>query len=223
MIRINLLPQKRRLQSGSEGNQLWLVVTMVIMAVEIIVCFVQYGNKQQELAAQKRKSAEVQVRIDKVKEAVKDHDRVKQKLEQLRSREDAIAKLQNARTGPTAMLLEIARILTPNRGPSVDPERLSLMRRENPLAVYNPTWDTRRLWLQNVDESMRTVKLDGLARDAEDVAELARRVNLSSYFYNVKLLPGKKTADQVAAGAGEQGGGATIDVVGFQLEARVRY
>jgi type IV pilus assembly protein PilN len=217
VIRINLLPQKRRVQTGAEGNQLWLVVTMIVVALEIIVCFVQYGNKQEELAVQKRKSAELQVRIDKVKDAVKDHQRVKDRLTQLRSREDAIAKLQNARTGPTAMLLEVARILTPGRGPSVDPERLSLMRRENPLAVYNPTWDTRRLWIYTLDESMRTVKLEGLARDAEDVAELARRVNLSSYFYNVKLLPGRKASEKAGAK------GAALDVVGFQLEAKVRY
>jgi type IV pilus assembly protein PilN len=218
VIRINLLPQKRRIQSGAEGNQLWLVVTMIVVALEIIACFVWYGEKQQELAVQKRRSAELQVRIDKVKEAVKDHERVKSKLEQLRAREDAIAKLQNARTGPTAMLLEVARILTPGRGPSVDPERLSLMRRENPLAVYNSTWDTRRLWITKFDEHMRTVKLDGSARDAEDVAELARRVNLSSYFYNVKLLPGRKTGDKVDAESKVR-----LEVVGFQLEAKVRY
>lgn len=218
MIRINLLPQKRRIQSGAEGNQLWLVITMVVVALEIIVCFMWYSDKQQELAVQKRRTAELQVRIDKVKEAVKDHDRVKTKLEQLRSREDAIAKLQNARTGPTAMLLEIARILTPGRGPSVDPERLSLMRRENPLAVYNSTWDTRRLWINKFDEQLRTVRLEGAARDAEDVAELARRVNLSSYFYNVKLLPGRKTGDRV-----DSASSVRIEVVGFQLEAKVRY
>jgi type IV pilus assembly protein PilN len=218
VIRINLLPQKRRVQSGAEGNQLWLVITMVVVALEIIACFVWYGEKQQELAVQKRRSAELQVRIDKVREAVKDHDRVKTKLEQLRSREDAITKLQNARTGPTAMLLEVARILTPGRGPSVDPERLSLMRRENPLAVYNSTWDTRRLWITKFDEQMRTVRLDGAARDAEDVAELARRVNLSSYFYNVKLLPGRKTGDKV-----DKESNVRLEVVGFQLEAKVRY
>jgi type IV pilus assembly protein PilN len=218
VIRINLLPQKRRIQTGAEGNQAWLIITMVVVALEIIACFVWYNDKQQELAVQKRRSAELQVRIDKVKEAVKDHDRVKSKLEQLRSREDAIAKLQNARTGPTAMLLEIARILTPGRGPSVDPERLSLMRRENPLAVYNSTWDTRRLWIKKFDEQMRTVRLEGLARDAEDVAELARRVNLSSYFYNVKLLPGRKAGDKV-----DKESSVRLEVVGFQLEAKVRY
>jgi type IV pilus assembly protein PilN len=139
MIRINLLPQRRRTHAGAEGNQLWLVLTMVIVAIEIIGCFALYSAKQEELALQKRRNAELQVRIDRAKEAVKDHGRVKTKLEQLRAREDAIGKLQNARTGPTAMLLEFARILTPGRGPSVDPEKLSQLRRENPLAVYNPT------------------------------------------------------------------------------------
>jgi type IV pilus assembly protein PilN len=213
MIRINLLPQKRRTQAGGESNQLWLVITMVIIAVEIIGCFMLYSQKQEELRIQKRKNSELVVRIEKAKESVKDHERVKKKLEQLRSREDAIAKLQNARTGPTAMLLEIARILTPGRGPSVDPERLSQLRRENPLAVYNPTWDTRRLWIKSLVEETRTVKLQGVARDGEDVSELARRINLSSYFYNVKLLPGR----QGTVGA------ANLAVVSFELQARVRY
>jgi type IV pilus assembly protein PilN len=215
MIRINLLPQKRRTTAGGESNQLWLVLTMVAIAIEIIACFMLYSSKQEELAQQKRKNAELQVRIDKAKEAVKDHDRVKKKLEQLRSREDAIAKLQNARTGPTAMLLEFARILTPGRGPSVDPERLSQLRRENPLAVYNPTWDTRRLWVKRLVEETRTLQVEGVARDAEDVSELARRVNLSSYFYNVKLLPGQRASE-----GAEQ---TKLDVMSFKLQAKVRY
>lgn len=213
MIRINLLPQRRRSHAGAEGNQLWLALTMVIVAVEIIGCFALYSAKQEELALQKRRNAELQVRIDRAKEAVKDHGRVKTKLEQLRAREDAISKLQNARTGPTAMLLEFARILTPGRGPSVDPEKLSQLRRENPLAVYNPTWDTRRLWITELVEQARTINVEGVARDAEDVSELARRVNLSSYFYDVKLLPGRKA----------KASDAKLDVVSFKLQARVRY
>lgn len=213
MIRINLLPQRRRTHAGAEGNQLWLVLTMVIVAIEIIGCFALYSAKQEELALQKRRNAELQVRIDRAKEAVKDHGRVKTKLEQLRAREDAIGKLQNARTGPTAMLLEFARILTPGRGPSVDPEKLSQLRRENPLAVYNPTWDTRRLWVTELVEQARTINVEGVARDAEDVSELARRVNLSSYFYDVRLLPGRKA----------KASDAKLDVVSFKLQARVRY
>jgi type IV pilus assembly protein PilN len=45
------------------------------------------------------------------------------------------------------------------------------------------------------------------------VSELARRVNLSSYFYDVRLLPGRKA----------KASDAKLDVVSFKLQARVRY
>jgi type IV pilus assembly protein PilN len=213
MIRINLLPQKRRIQGGAEGSQLWLFITMALVGLEIVGCFMLYSNKQEELATQKRKNAEMTVRIEKAKASVKDHDSVKAKLEQLRSREDAIAKLQNARTGPTAMLLEIARILTPGRGPTVDPEKLSQLRRENPLALYNPTWDTRRLWIDKLVEESRVVSMSGQARDAEDVAELARRLSLSAYFYDVKMMPGRMANDSKSG----------LSLMSFQMQTKVRY
>jgi type IV pilus assembly protein PilN len=111
------------------------------------------------------------------------------------------------------VLLELARILTPGRGPSVDPDKLNRLRRENPLAVYNPNWDARRLWLSKFIESERLLRLDGLARDGEDVSELARRMTLSSYFYDVKLLPAKQQKDSATG----------MDLVAFQLEAKARY
>jgi type IV pilus assembly protein PilN len=111
------------------------------------------------------------------------------------------------------VLLELARILTPGRGPSVDPDKLSQLRRENPLAVFNPAWDARRLWLTNFIEEQRKVRLEGIARDGEDVSEVARRMSLSSYFYDVRLLPAKKERDTATG----------LDLVRFQLEASVRY
>ena len=163
--------------------------------------------------AQRRKNTELETQIEQSKSAVKNHNDVKAQLERLRAREDAIAKLQSARTGPTAVLLELARILTPGRGPSVDPDRLNQLRRDNPLAVYNPGWDARRLWLTRYVEATRLVRLEGTARDGEDVSELARRMSLSSYFADVKLLPAKKVR------ANDVG----MDLVQFQLEAKARY
>ena len=98
-------------------------------------------------------------------------------------------------------------------GSSISPERLSQVRRDNPLAAYNPSWDARRLWLLRFDEDRRKVRLQGVARDGEDVSELARRMNLSSYFDAVKLLPAKQQADK------ETG----LDLVSFELEAQARY
>jgi type IV pilus assembly protein PilN len=213
MIRINLLPQKRRAQK-SEGGQLWAVVIVLLVALEAVGFFIYHGNKKEELNAQRRTNTEIETQIDQSKSAVKNHNDVKQQLAQLRAREDAISKLQSARSGPTAVLLELARILTPGRGPSVDADRLNQIRRENPLAVFNPGWDTRRLWLTRyVEDPPRHVKIEGTARDGEDVSEIARRMALSSYFADVKLLPAKKV-NSVEAG---------MELVQFQLEAMARY
>lgn len=212
MIRINLLPQKRRAQR-SEGGQLWAVVVVLLVALEAVGFFIFHGTKKEELTKQRRENATLEEQIAQSKAAVKNQSDVKAQLERLRAREDAISKLQNARTGPTAVLLELARLLTPGRGPSIDPDRLNQLRREDPLAVYNPNWDTRRLWLTKYIEIQRQVRLDGFARDGEDVSELARRMGLSGYFADVKLLPAKK-ANSAEAG---------MELVQFQLEARARY
>ena len=212
MIRINLMPQKRRAER-SEGSQLWLAVVMVMMLALVAGLFVFHGFKGEELKDQLRKNAELQSQIDQSKNAVANHDQVTAKLAQLRAREEAIGKLQSARTGPTAVLLELARLLTPGRGPSVDPDRLSQLRRDDPLAVFNPAWDARRLWLVKFVEDHRKLHLEGFAQDGEDVSELARRMNLSSYFADVRLLPASRQIDSVTH----------IEVVSFALEAKVKY
>jgi type IV pilus assembly protein PilN len=212
MIRINLMPQKRRAER-SEGSQLWLAVVMVLMLAVVAALFVFHGFKGEELKDQKRKNAELQSQIDQSTNTVANHEQVKGKLAQLRAREEAIGKLQSARTGPTAVLLELARLLTPGRGPSVDPDRLSQLRRDDPLAVFNPAWDSRRLWLIKFVEDHRKLHLEGFAQDGEDVSELARRMNLSSYFADVRLLPASRQIDSVTH----------VEVVSFALEAKVKY
>jgi type IV pilus assembly protein PilN len=215
MIRVNLLPQKKRAERGAAegGSQLWLVVLLIVVLAEVAGLFVYHAFKVDELEEQQRTNKELQSRIQKAKQSVKDHAAVKEKLAVLREREEAISSLQNARTGPTAVLLEVARILTPGRGPSVSPEALDRLRREDPLSMYNPNWDPRRLWLTEFIESNRKVTVKGKARDGEDVAELAKRMNLSSYFHDVRLLPAKHV----------EGKKTGLSLVSFELEAKVRY
>ncbi len=212
MIRINLLPATRRQQSAESG-QTWLIGLLIAVAVEVVACLVMYSVKQEELDdwGQKNRTLEGEIKLSRDK--VANHGQVKAQLELLRSREEAIAKLQSARTGPTAVLLEVARLLTPGRGPSIDPDQLEKVKADNPLAMYNAAWDSRRLSLESFVEQDRTVRLVGIARDGEDVSEIAKRMGLSSYFHDVQLLPAKREGT-----AGESG-----DWVKFQLEARVRY
>jgi type IV pilus assembly protein PilN len=206
MIRINLLAQKKRAER-SDGSQVWLAVVMVVVLAEVAGLFVYHSIKAEELADQQRKNAELTSQIEQAKNNVANHEQVKADLALLRARETAIQKLQSARSGPTAVLMELARILTPGRGPSVDPDRLAQLRRDNPLSVFNPNWDARRLSITSFVEAQRKLKIDGVARDGEDVSELARRLNLSSFFYDVTLLPATRDAEAVK----------------FSVEAKVRY
>jgi len=214
MVRVNLLPDKRaaaRAKGGAEPSQLWLVAVMAAFVAAIIVCLFIQKLKQDELSAVLADNARAQGQIDAIKQQIADHPQIKERLKELRDREEAIQKLQSARTGPTSTLLELAHLLTPGRAPTTDRDKLEQMKRDNPSEVYNPNWDARRLWLTTYQESDRVVRFGGLARDGEDVSELERRLKLSDYFSEVKLLPGAKIMEQ-----GQE-------LFRFELSAKVKY
>lgn len=216
MVRINLLPERRqaaRRTSSSEPSQLWLLGVLGAMVVTIIVCLFIQKMKQDELAAIVAENGRTQGQIDAIKKTIANHGEITARLKELRDREEAIQKLQAARTGPTSTLLELAHVLTPGRGPTTDRDKLEQLKRDNPQEVYNSNWDARRLWLTSYLESDRTVKLQGLARDGEDVSELERRLKLSDYFSDVKLLPGQKVIDSISH----------QELFKFELSAKVKY
>ncbi len=212
MIRINLLPHKRG-ATTAQPSQRWLLVVLAAILLEIVGLFLFYQSKREQLDEQNRVNAQLKSQIEDIKRLVADHEEIKKALAVLRAREEAIAKLQAGRTGPTAVLLELAQIMTTGKGPSADPDKLTKLRQANPLAVFNPAWDARRLWLTSYLEGQRTVRIEGLGRDGNDVYELAQRLKLSPYFSEVTLLPGKKDPDQVTK----------IDLVSFALQMKVRY
>ena len=217
MVRINLLPDRkqavRRAAAAGEPSQLWLLGVLGALVVTVIVCLFVQKMKQDEFAAIVAENTRTQGQIDAIKKTIANHAEIQARLKELRDREEAIQKLQAARTGPTATLLELAHVLTLGRGPTTDRDKLEQLKRDNPAEVYNQNWDSRRLWLTSYVESDRTVKLEGLARDGEDVSELERRLKLSDYFTDVKLLPGAKTTDPTSH----------QELFKFQLSAKVKY
>ncbi|MEZ4299835.1 MAG: PilN domain-containing protein [Polyangiaceae bacterium] len=213
MIRINLLPQKRSGRGAPEASQRWLIAVLVVVILQVIGLFLFHEWKSEELTAQIQENNKLQIDINEIKQLVANHEEVKKQLAVLRQREDAIAKLQSARSGPTAVLLELSRVLTQNRGPTVDPDRIAALRKENPLAVFSPSWDTRRAWITSYSESDRVVRIEGYARDGNDVSELSQRLRLSVYFYDVTILPGKKELDPETK----------LELIKFALQLKVRY
>lgn len=215
MIRVNLLPHKKGPRGADRAagpSQRWLLVVLGVLVLEVVALFLFHRGKLDELQERKTVNAQLNGEIQSIRTLLASHEEIKKALITLRAREDAILKLQTARSGPTAVLLELAQLLTP-KGPTADPDRLAQLRKDNPLAVYNSGWDGHRLWLTNYVESDRTVRIEGLARDGADVSELAQRLKLSTYFYDVTLLPGKKESEK----------DAKIEMVQFALQLKVRY
>jgi type IV pilus assembly protein PilN len=221
MIRVNLLPNRkvvrRKGEIGDTGgggeSQAWLAAVLGAVLLEVIVLLFVYKTKQDQLVQVQKHNQEVQANIDAIKREISNHAQIKAELKELRDREEAIQKLQSARTGPTATMLELSRILTAGRGPTVERDKLEQLKRDNPSAVPNVNWDPRRLWMTSYKEDNRVVKLVGLARDGEDVSEFLRRLALSDYFYEVRLMPAKKEIDQVTK----------LELVRFEMSAKVRY
>lgn len=213
MIRVNLLPRKKEARRSTGDSQLWLGVLLGALVVELLGLFFFHNHMQYSLVTAKDDNQKIQNQIDDIKRTTANHAEIKQQLADLREREEAIQKLQSARTGPTSALLEISRILTTGRGPTVERDKIEQLKRDNPASVPNPNWDPRRLWLTKYVELDRSVKFEGLARDGEDVAELLRRLSLSEYFYEVKPLPATEVADK----------DSKINLKQFAISAKVRY
>ncbi len=223
MIRVNLLPQKKEQRRGAptggisltvgEGGQAWLLIVAGVVVLEIVGLILFHKSKQDELDRINHKNQQVESTISEIQKQISNHTQIIAELKELKEREEAITKLQGARTGPTSTMLELSRVLTQGRGPTVDRDRIEQLKRDDPAAVPNPNWDPRRLWLTNYVEADRVVKLSGLARDGEDVSEFLRRLALSDFFYEVKLLPAAKTFDSTTH----------LELVRFELSAKVRY
>ena len=218
MVRINLLPDRKQAKTrggaaSDSAGQAWLLAVLGVVVLEILVCIGIQTFKQRDLERIVSDNGKTSAQIEAIKRQIENHPEIKAQLKQLRDREEAINKLEAARTGPTTVVLELSRILTPGKGPTTDRDKLEQLKRDNPTAVPNPNWDPRRVWITSYQELERVVKISALARDAEDVSELERRLILSDYFYDVSLLPGSKVLDSTTH----------QELVHFELTAKVKY
>ena len=160
MVRVNLLPEKRQAKqrTASEPGQAWVLAVFAVIVLELLGLIAVQAVKNKELAAAQLANQGIQGQIDAINRQIADQGAVKQQLQELRDRESAIQKLQSGRTGPTNVMMELSRILTPGRGPTIDRAKLDKVKHDNPTAAPNPSWDGRRLWLTQYSELERTVR-----------------------------------------------------------------
>ena len=218
MIRINLVPQNKRAARAAApagGGQVWAAVyffgTLVFMGILAVVYFAKDGELSEQLQANRQLSAT----IEEIRSRSARLEEVQAQLTASQQLEEVVAELNRARTGPTRALMELGRILSvgENAGPTIDPAALEELRRTNPLAGYNRSWDARRLWITSFTEESRQCRMIGMGRTNEDVAEFLRRLSLSELFENVTLqrTEAKEDAD------------SELPVIAFELTCQVSY
>ncbi|MFI5297903.1 MAG: PilN domain-containing protein [Polyangiales bacterium] len=217
MIRVNLLPRRR--EAKRESGKAWIFVLAAAFMLEVVGIITVHFNKKSELDTQNTANAGLQAGIDEKRAKVANHEAIKKELADYVAREDAINKLLAGRTGPTAMLIEASRILTPRRMPTVDPDVLERLRRENPGMMPSEKWDPKRLWITAFKESNRELALQGVGKSNDDVAEFLRRMTVSKYFDGVRLVRTDERLEKDPLASG----GPLVQMVSFDLRAKVRY
>lgn len=220
MIRINLLPgQRRQAKAGAPGGvssgglQIWIIAYLVAAALTIVVLAIIWLTKEGELNDQLAQNSALQREIDDLESQSANIDQLRADLERSRQLEEVVNELQRARYGPTAVLMELSRILSAGGGPTIDEDHMGTLRDENPLARVNPEWDPRRLWLTEFDEEDRVCTIRGIAKTNDDVGEFFARLSLSERFEEVELVKTEAAEDR----------DTHLPVIAFELTARVIY
>lgn len=218
MIRINLLPGARRTAKGggpvaTGSTQGWIIAYLIAAALTIVALFFVYLGKSRELDDQLNVNAALQRQITDLESQSANIEQVRAELAHSHELEEVVAELQRARYGPTAILMEISRILSVNGGPTIDPQRLEEIRRQNPLAAYNSAWDPHRLWMTEFVEEDRQCTIRGDGKTNEDVAEFLRRLTLSESFEQVELVKTEGAEDATTH----------LPIIHFELTCRVIY
>ena len=215
MIRINLLPQAKRQAGEGVGLAVWGYAYLVATAVWCIALAFVYFSLSSDYDQALAQNAEIERQIKKIKDESGDLEKLQKDLDQSKQLEGVVKDLLAARAGPSRMLLELSAILSPGRGPTVDPKKLEELRKVNPDANFTPGWDTNRLWIDGFNEEQGKCEMTGAGRNNEDIAEFLRRLTLSEVFDNVVLV---RTG---AAAANKKTG--NVALVGFELTCKVRY
>ncbi|MEM1416625.1 MAG: PilN domain-containing protein [Myxococcota bacterium] len=196
MIRINLLPQAKKAtrSAGPSGSsQTWAGIYLAALVAWVLVLGVVYFVYDGDLQEQQQANRVLQGQIDQLRTKSARLDEVRAQLEQSYALERVVEELNAGRTGPTRVMIEVAKILSQGGGPTIDAAELEALRADNPLAGFTRGWDVRRLWLTAFEEEEREVRIEGIGRSNEDVAELLKRLTLSELFTDVLLQQTQST------------------------------
>ncbi|TPV93317.1 MAG: hypothetical protein B7733_21165 [Myxococcales bacterium FL481] len=191
MIRINLLPSKKRATSrvrvpvgGGSGDALLVAIVIAWGALGGLGYWL-LSNEQDETVRLRAEAAKVAAKVKEIRERI-DEEGLQAKQDKVKQLKTAIEKLQAQKRTPIYVLHEMANILTPGKLPDFDAEVQRRRVVEDPEARLNEDWDGSSVWISKLHERGNGVlQIEGAARDAADLSEFVRRLRASARFGSV--------------------------------------
>ncbi len=230
MIRINLLPSKRKAAKagkkaskvsvgGSASTGQFVLLGMVVGWIALGAVGYWLILREEEAATQIRAETNtVNERVKEIRELIDEEklQALKDRVTQLRT---AIEKLKAQRKTPAPVMNEIANILTTGKMPDIDEEEQRKRENEDPKAKLNQSWDANSVWVDDMVETKGGVlEIAGGARDPADLSEFVKRLRSSRRFGRVSH-PEYTDSQKKARKDLEQG----LTFITFKLTVKVRY
>ncbi len=219
MIRINLLPIKQ--DRRREAGRIQFYIGLVVLLVELAICFWIHTSLSDDVDAQKNKNMSVKAEVDNIKRDIRDRKTIVAEIAKYEKRQAAIESLKDARVGPVYVMLELSKIISLSGGPHIDNTRYQEMLKTDPTAGYEEGWDYRRLWIDEFAENERKVEINGQGLTHEDVAEFLKRISLSDFFVSSQLVSTDLNKPKIKSETELDRGAAPV--VHFKLTGEVRY
>lgn len=196
MIRINLLT-KRRSKRVDKGEQSLLIGFLIVVAAGLVVFLLIHRPLTQSIADTQKTTNRLRQDIKQLESQTAEYDELKATIADAEKRMAAIRTLDAARAVPAHVLFELARILTPNRQPTMTEEMATIVN-SNVNREMAPDWDPKHVWITEFTENKGKFKLTGGAQSDGDMTQLALRLGASVYFDDVTPEGGVETIDREA-------------------------
>jgi type IV pilus assembly protein PilN len=195
MIKINLLPQRKPKRQSEPGQKDLMLGLLLILVAGGAIFFLVQKPKMDKLSELKAANSKFEGELARRKAKIKDLPKLQKAVESISARGQSIEKLLEARAVPAHMLHELGEIMTPGRMPTMTKEMAEKVKKELSYQ-FRDDWDPKHVWITDLAESKGAFTLSGGAESDGDVAQLAKRLQASTYFQEVSPTGGERITDK---------------------------
>ena len=190
MIRINLLPV-RQAKKREYGRQ-QLVLFLVVILLEIVVLYMVYKTKNEEVDGLNEAIAEMQQSTTQVGQVEADIGRLQAELTRISRDTDMVRNLEANRVGPGAVMDDLKFLMNP---PTNRAEEIAQNERG-----FSPTADPREVWIENLTINPQSFDMQATARSHAAVAEFMLRLethprDMAGFFVRPQVSNYRTTRD----------------------------